>query len=363
MKFTGLLPIINGFDATGEPLIIAGPCGAESREQVLATASELHKEGISIFRAGVWKPRTKPGGFEGVGEKALPWLKEVKKITGMHIATETANAEHLKLAIRSGVDIVWIGARTVANPFAVQEIADAWKELDCDDKHEIGFLIKNPVNTDIELWIGAFERLYTAGIRRLGAVHRGFSSYGATAYRNPPEWRIPIEFNRRFPEIPLICDPSHISGRRDIVPNIAQQAINLNFSGLMIEVHCNPERALSDSEQQLTPSQLKSLLLSLKRPSNMPNPNIELDGLRNEIDILDDRLIDILAKRMEVSRAIGILKMKNGIPVIQNERYRKLITDRAELASDAGLDPAFIKKILSVIHEESVKLQLDSKLR
>lgn len=359
MEFKFLQSLLTDGSTLQTPLIIAGPCSAESREQVLSTAKELRAAGVSVFRAGVWKPRTRPGCFEGMGKTALPWLQEAKRLTGMAIATEVANATHLQLAAKAGVDILWIGARTVANPFTVQEIADAWNELPDELKSNISFLIKNPVNADLELWIGAFERLYKAGIRRLGAVHRGFSSYGATAYRNPPEWRIPIEFHRRHPEIPLICDPSHISGRRENVAKIARQSMNLNFDGLMIEVHNNPECALSDAEQQITPAQLIDLIHTLSKPVNCGSSDTELQNLRNEIDILDDKLIEILARRMEVSRAIGSLKKLNGIPVIQNERYKKLVTDRAELASDAGLNPAFIKKILSVIHEESVKLQLD----
>lgn len=359
MNLSNLLPLTPHIVSIPSPLIIAGPCSAENREQIITTAQTLHDDGVQIFRAGVWKPRTKPGGFEGIGARALPWLAEAKRLTGMAIATEVANGTHLKLAVDAGTDIVWIGARTTANPFAVQEIADAWKALPDERKHEIGFLIKNPVNADLELWIGAFERLYSAGIRRLGAVHRGFSAYGATAFRNPPEWRIPIEFHRRYPNIPLICDPSHISGLSENVAKIAQHAMNLNFDGLMIEVHCDPQYALSDAEQQLTPSQFKELMNSLNLRDNTSNSATELQDLRNEIDILDDHLIEILAKRMEVSRAIGVLKKEHSIPVIQTDRYKKLVTDRAELASKAGLSPSFIKKILSVIHEESVKLQLD----
>lgn len=358
MNFNDIKPITSYSFSPSHPLIIAGPCSAESKEQVLSIASDLQRIGIPIFRAGVWKPRTKPGGFEGMGEAALSWLAEAKQSTGIAIATEVATGSHLLAAIDAGVDIVWIGARTTANPFAVQEIADSWASIDNERKYDIGVMVKNPVNSDIELWVGAFERLYTAGIRRLAAVHRGFSSYGATAYRNPPEWRIPIEFHRRHPNIPLICDPSHISGRSENVAKIAQQAMNLNFDGLMIETHCNPSCALSDAEQQLTPNQLKELLDSLVLPGDAENTSTELQSLRNEIDILDDRLIDILAKRMDVSRAIGKLKQEHGMPVIQTERYRKLVTDRAEVAAKAGLDPNFIKKILSVIHEESVKLQL-----
>ncbi|MDE6156801.1 MAG: chorismate mutase, partial [Muribaculaceae bacterium] len=281
------------------PLVLAGPCSAESREQTLATAQGLASVGIKIFRAGVWKPRTHPGGFEGIGSPALAWLGEVKEQTGMLVATEVATARHLAEAVEAGVDVVWIGARTSANPFAVQEIADALAALPAERRDSLAVLVKNPVNADLELWIGALQRINAAGIERLGAVHRGFSHYGASLYRNPPEWRVPIELHRRLPELPLICDPSHIGGRTDLIESIAQQALNLRFDGLIIESHCNPAAALSDASQQVTPARLAEILSSLVLPSDEEHQE-ELDILRQQIDRIDDELLELLARRMQV---------------------------------------------------------------
>lgn len=358
MEMSGILPFSSVLKFNDKPVVIAGPCSAESREQVLLTAESLSKHGITLFRAGVWKPRTKPGGFEGVGEEALPWLAEVKAKTGMQVSTEIANGEHLRKAVDAGVDIVWLGARTVANPFAVQEIADEWSKIDDVRKFDIGVLVKNPVNPDLDLWIGAFERLYNAGVRRLGAVHRGFSAYKHPVYRNPPEWRIPIEFKRRYPQIPIICDPSHISGDRKLVSEVSRQAVNLCFDGLMIEVHCSPSSALSDAKQQLTPEELIRMLNCLAIPEDKDSGNV-LHELRKEIDLLDDKLIDVLSQRMDVARKIGEFKRRNEIRVVQKERYESLVTERVRNAAKIGLDEDFVKRLLSVVHEESVRVQLE----
>ena len=273
------------------PLVIAGPCSAETEDQVLETAKELAAQGIKIFRAGIWKPRTKPGGFEGVGSIGLPWLKRVKEETGMYVSTEVANQYHVFEALKYGVDILWIGARTAANPFSMQEIADALKGVD------IPILIKNPVNPDLELWIGAVERIYNAGIRKIGVIHRGFSAYDKRIYRNLPQWHIPIELRRRFPNIPIICDPSHIGGKRDLIAPLSQQAMDLGFDGLIIESHCNPDCAWSDASQQVTPDVLAYILdMLIIRETSQSTEN--LSELRKQIDECDNNLIQELAKRM-----------------------------------------------------------------
>ena len=283
------------------PLVIAGPCSAETEDQVLETAKELAAQGIKIFRAGIWKPRTKPGGFEGVGSIGLPWLKRVKEETGMYVSTEVANQYHVFEALKYGVDILWIGARTAANPFSMQEIADALKGVD------IPILIKNPVNPDLELWIGAVERIYNAGIRKIGVIHRGFSAYDKRIYRNLPQWHIPIELRRRFPNIPIICDPSHIGGKRDLIAPLSQQAMDLGFDGLIIESHCNPDCTWSDASQQVTPDVLAYILdMLIIRETSQSTEN--LNELRRQIDELDNQLLDLLAKRMRISREIGLYK-------------------------------------------------------
>lgn len=348
-----LLPIAIDGKETPSPLIISGPCSAESEEQVLATARPLAAAGIPVLRAGIWKPRTKPGGFEGVGAVGLPWLAKAKAVTGMAVATEVATRAHTLAAVEAGVDILWIGARTSANPFAVQEVADALRET--------GFsgpvLVKNPVNPDLELWIGALLRIYGAGIRRLGAIHRGFSVYGEHIYRNMPEWRIPIELRRRYPTLPIICDPSHIAGKRALVPALAQQAIDMGFDGLIIESHCNPDQALSDKAQQLTPDALIRLVASLvvRRGADASE---SLLMLREEIDGIDRELVDMLAKRMAVCRKIGQYKNEHHIPILQTDRYDSLVNSRAAQGIELGMSDEFMHAILSAIHEESVRQQL-----
>lgn len=336
--------------APERPIVIAGPCSAETREQVVNTGKELASRGIKIFRAGIWKPRTKPGGFEGIGVEGLAWMKEVKKETGMYLATEVATAMHVYEALKAGIDILWIGARTTANPFAVQEIADALKGVD------IPILIKNPVNPDLDLWIGAFERIYNAGLKKLGAIHRGFSSYDKKIYRNLPQWHIPIELKRRLPDLPIFCDPSHIGGKRELVASISQQAMDLNFDGLMIETHCNPDTAWSDASQQVTPEVLEYILsLLVIRSEKQTTEN--LTELRKQIDECDNALLEELAKRMRIAREIGTYKKEHNMTILQAGRYNEILDKYAAQGAQCGLDTEFIKKVFEAIHEESVRQQ------
>lgn len=303
------------------PIVIAGPCSAETEEQVLESAKQLAAQGIKIFRAGVWKPRTKPGGFEGNGLDALPWLQRVKKETGMYVSTEVATAKHVEAALGAGIDLLWIGARTTADPFAVQEIADTLKGVD------VPVLVKNPVNPDLDLWIGALERLYNAGIKRLGAIHRGFSSYDKKLYRNLPQWHIPIELHRRLPELPIFCDPSHIGGRRDLIAPLSQQAMDLQFDGLIIESHCNPEKAWTDASQQVSPDVL-GLILNNLVVREMNQTTESLAALRRQIDEIDMSINEILAKRMRISREIGQYKKEHDMAILQTNRYDEIIKQR-----------------------------------
>jgi chorismate mutase len=332
------------------PIVIAGPCSAETEEQVLETAKQLAAQGVKIYRAGVWKPRTKPGGFEGNGLDALPWLQRVKKETGMYVSTEVATAKHVEAALEAGVDLLWIGARTTADPFAVQEIADTLKGVD------IPVLIKNPVNPDLDLWIGALERLYNAGIKRLGAIHRGFSSYDKKLYRNLPQWHIPIEFHRRLPELPIFCDPSHIGGRRDLIAPLSQQAMDLQFDGLIIESHCNPEKAWTDASQQVSPDVL-GLILNNLVVREMNQTTESLAALRRQIDEIDMSINEILAKRMRISREIGQYKKEHDMAILQTNRYDEIIKQRMAQGQSMGMDPDFMKAIFEAIHEESVRQQ------
>lgn len=334
------------------PLLIAGPCSAESEEQLLTTARTLAAGGIRIFRAGLWKPRTKPGCFEGVGSVGLPWLARVKRETGMRTATEVATAEHVAAALDAGIDLLWIGARTTANPFAVQEIADALAG------HDLPVLVKNPLSPDLDLWIGAIERLTQAGIRRLGAIHRGFSTLDRTLYRNPPQWSLPIELHRRLPQLPLLCDPSHIGGRRELIAPLCQQAMDLGFDGLIVESHCRPDEAWSDRDQQITPETLLRLLdgLIIRRTTDTSDLLAEL---RRRIDECDDELLEVLARRMHVAREIGRYKRSHTMPVLQTKRYEELLARRTEQAERAGMSAAFMQAVLQAIHEESVRQQME----
>ena len=335
------------------PVVIAGPCSAETEEQTLTTARQLKEIGITIFRAGLWKPRTMPGVFEGVGDIGLSWLQLVKKETGMMVATEVATREHVSLALNAGVDILWIGARTTTNPFAVQEIADALAGHD-----NVIVLVKNPVNPDIDLWIGAMQRIYNAGITRVGAIHRGFSTYSHSPMRNNPEWQIPIELHRRIPNLAILCDPSHMGGKRDLIPTLSQQALDMGFDGLFIESHCNPSQALSDAEQQVNPHDLGEIINSLIIRDSTPDAN-NLDVLRNQIDQCDSKLLEIIAQRMEICREIGKYKKTNKIQVVQTSRYDSILRSRIAQAGELGIDERCIKDIMQSIHKESVRQQLD----
>lgn len=333
------------------PLVISGPCSAETEEQVLTTAKGLAAIGIRIFRAGIWKPRTKPGGFEGVGTIGLPWLKRVKEETGMYVATEVATRDHVFEALKAGVDVLWVGARTAVNPFAMQDVADALRGVD------IPVLVKNPVNPDLELWIGAIERLYGAGIHRIGAVHRGFSSFDKKMYRNLPLWHIAIELRRRMPNLPIICDPSHIGGKRELIASLCQQAMDLNFDGLIIETHCNPDHAWSDAAQQITPEVLDYVLnLLVIRESNQTTEN--LYELRRQIDGIDENLLELLAKRMRISREIGVYKKEHRMPILQTPRYGEILENRTKTGVAMDLNPDFVQAVLKEIHEESVRQQM-----
>lgn len=356
--FDSLLPLFGFMPDPDSPLVIAGPCSAESVSQVMLTARDIERCGVKVFRAGVWKPRTRPGQFEGMGDKALPWLRRVQSETGLISMVEVATSSHLRMALRSGINAFWIGARTSANPFAVQEIADTLAELPAERRDAITVLVKNPVNPDLELWIGALQRLYRSGVRRLGAVLRGFSMYGEHRYRNLPEWRIAFELHRRVPNLPILCDPSHIGGRRDMVGPLSRQAMCMGFDGLMIEVHCNPDDALSDAAQQITPESLATIVGDLKSAAGCSEAS-GLEVLRSEIDDIDDSLMSLIARRMEVAREIGALKGEANMAVVQPERYKDLMEKRLDQAKILGLSGDFIRKIFGVLHEESVRLQVE----
>lgn len=334
------------------PIIIAGPCSAETEEQVMNTAAQLAKMGFKLFRAGIWKPRTKPGGFEGIGKPGLPWLKRVQKELGMKVCTEVATHAHVEAALEAGVDVLWIGARTSANPFAMQEIADALRGVD------VPVLVKNPVNPDLELWIGALERINQAGITRLGVIHRGFSTYEKRLYRNLPMWHIPIELRRRIPALPILGDPSHIGGARELVAPLCQQAMDLGFDGLIIESHCNPDAAWSDAKQQVTPDVLNFILdkLVIRKVAESTE---SINTLRDQIDELDNSLIELLAKRMRISREIGMYKKEHDMTVVQTDRYAEILEKRGAQGVLCGMSAGFIRRIFEGIHEESVKQQMD----
>lgn len=349
MKLESIL--LPGVDAN-RPFLIAGPCSAETEEQVMATARQLAANGVKIMRAGIWKPRTKPGGFEGIGSEGLGWLKKVKQETGMYVSTEVATQKHVYEALKYGVDLLWIGARTTANPFAVQEIAEALQGVD------IPVLVKNPVNPDLELWIGALERLSNVGLTKIGAIHRGFSSYDKKIYRNLPQWHIPIELKRRYPDLPIICDPSHIGGKRDLIQPLCQQAMDLAFDGLIIETHCNPEAAWSDASQQVTPARLKEILASLVIRDKGQSTE-DLSDLRRQIDELDNQLLELLAKRMRVSKEIATFKKEHSMTVVQTGRYDEIMNKRVAQAAEMGMDKDFMRVVLEAIHEESVRHQIE----
>ncbi|HSD13326.1 MAG TPA: bifunctional 3-deoxy-7-phosphoheptulonate synthase/chorismate mutase type II [Flavobacterium sp.] len=336
------------------PLVIAGPCSAETEEQVLAIAHELKDSDVSVFRAGIWKPRTRPGGFEGVGEAGLKWLQRAKAETGLLMAVEVANVNHVKLALEHDIDVLWIGARTAVNPFAIQEIADALKGTD-----KI-VLLKNPVNPDLSLWLGGLERLYNAGIKKLGVIHRGFSSYEKTKYRNNPEWQIAIDLQNRFPDLPIICDPSHIAGKRDMIQEVSQQALDLNFDGLIIETHIDPDNAWSDAAQQVTPSVLKQIFIDLrvrKETDEADDFTVRMNKLRTQIDDLDAKLLEVLGKRMKVAEKIGALKKEKNVAILQSSRWHEILGKMVLEGEEKGLSEEFVLKLFKAIHQESISHQ------
>ena len=342
-----------GIDPT-RPLIISGPCSAESEEQMLETARGLKALGIQIFRAGIWKPRTRPNMFEGVGSPGLKWLKKVKEETGMLTATEVATAKHVYEALKMGVDILWIGARTSANPFAVQEVADALQGAD------IPVIIKNPVNPDLELWMGAVERVAGAGITKLAAIHRGFSAFEKGRYRNEPRWQVVIELHRRMPDLPIICDPSHIAGSSEFIYEISQKAMDLGLCGLIIESHNNPAVAMSDAKQQLTPAQVGEMLKKLVI-RQIESDNVEfkqsLEELRQKIDVVDNDILGLLQQRMEVVKEIGKNKKENNIQILQTTRWAQIIEKSKKEAATRGLSEEFVEQIFKAIHQESINIQ------
>lgn len=340
-----------------KPLVMAGPCSAESLEQVLAVAHEVKKNPwVKVFRAGIWKPRTRPNTFEGLGELALPWLKEVKKETGLLTTTEVATAKHVELCLKNEVDILWIGARTTANPFSVQEIADSLKGVN------IPVMVKNPINADLQLWIGALERLNQAGIDKLIAIHRGFSQAQKLSFRNDPLWRIPIELKIKLPDLPILNDPSHITGDRELVFKVAQKAMDLDFDGLMIETHPQPEKAWSDAAQQVTPAKLIEIINGLKLKSeSCHNKNFdqEIEVFRGQIDRLDHEILEALKFRKQVVEKIAQAKINQNVTALQRQRFQELMEDRIQLGSRLGLDAELVKEIFAAIHEDSIRIQTD----
>lgn len=352
MKFR---PLTSWLKPVSTPFLISGPCSAESRRQVIETALGLAATGmVSVMRAGVWKPRTRPRSFEGKGEEALQWLVEAREATGLPIAVEVASPAHLEMCLKYEIDMVWIGARTSVNPFSVQEIADALFGT------EMPVLVKNPINPDLKLWIGAIERIYHSGIDRIIAVHRGFNTYDDSVFRNVPLWEIPIELKRTFPGLPILCDPSHISGSRRLLLQVAQNAIDLDFDGLMIESHCNPDKALTDSSQQVTPEGLFDLIshLVVRRSGCVKGEATrELESYRRQIDEIDRNILYFLSKRLDIVEKIGHLKKSNDITILQIRRWNNIFRDRMKRGQDLGIDPVFLRTLLEMVHQQSIALQ------
>ena len=342
-----------GLGNAGLPLGIAGPCSAETEQQVMDTARELVHKNIHVFRAGIWKPRTRPGCFEGVGEIGLEWLQRVRRETGLKIGTEVANAEHARLALKYDVDVLWIGARTTASPFAMQELAEVLRDTDKV------VLVKNPMNPDLDLWLGALERLNVCGVRKLGAIHRGFTSFAKTKYRNVPQWEIPIELRRRHPELPIVCDPSHISGCRELVMPVSQMALNLHFDGLMVETHCNPDAAWSDASQQLVPERTKAMTeeLYLRSGAVSGQDAVRLSALRQQIDEIDNQLVAILAARMKVAREIGTVKRDSNMAILQSQRWEDVLAKNVSEGVAQGLSADFVRRVFEATHQESIEQQ------
>lgn len=337
------------------PILIAGPCSAETEEQVLASAKRLKATGkVDILRAGIWKPRTRPNSFEGVGTKGLPWMQKAKELTGLPVTVEVAKASHVEVCLEFGMDILWIGARTTVNPFAVQEIADALRGVD------IPVMVKNPINPDLALWLGGVERLEKAGITKIGAIHRGFSNAGEKIFRNRPQWQIPIDFKQERQDIPMINDPSHICGRRDLLSSVSQKAMDLNFDGLMIESHITPDEAWSDAKQQITPEVygelINNLVLRNYDPENIPQ-RTELEKLRKQINLIDDELISMLSSRMNVAREIGVYKKKNNVTILQSARWNEILDKYKKKASANELSEEFIVRFIKAVHDESINQQ------
>lgn len=346
----------NWLDAFGldHPLVIAGPCSAETEEQVLKIAHQLKDTDTTVLRAGIWKPRTRPGNFEGVGALGLKWLQKAKEETGLLTTTEVANANHVDLALQHDIDILWVGARTTVSPFIVQELADALRGTDKT------VLIKNPVNPDLPLWLGAVERFYEAGVKNLGVIHRGFSTYEKTRYRNNPEWQIPIDLQNRFPDLPLILDPSHIAGRRDIIFDLCQTALDLNYDGLMVETHYDPDNAWSDAAQQITPSALDQMTIDLrirKEEGDEIEFRNKLATLRAQIDVIDHKLLEVLGNRMKISDDIGKLKKDNNVAILQTKRWNEILGKMILQGEEQNLSEEFILKLFKGIHQESINHQ------
>ncbi|MFL0162875.1 chorismate mutase [Aquirufa salirivi] len=351
-----VVPMQEWIQTDGKPLIIAGPCSAETEDQVLETARRIKAEGYAhIMRAGVWKPRTRPGSFEGMGEPALKWLVEAKKETGLPLAIEVATPEHIELALKYGVDVLWIGARTTVNPFNVQDLADALKGVD------IPVLVKNPVNPDLALWVGAFERLQGSGIKKLGAIHRGFSNAQETKYRNSPMWAMAVELKRLFPQMPIIGDPSHMAGKRALLMELSQRILDLNYDGMIIETHRDPDAAWSDASQQVTPEKLGEMLreLEVRNASYGADFSDELAALREKIDNIDRELLEVLTARMAVVEKLGEYKRDNNVAVLQLDRWKQLHGDRANQAKGLGLYPEFVEELFKLVHLESIRKQTE----
>ena len=338
-----------------KPIIIAGPCSAETEEQVFEIAKQLGKIGsVNMLRAGIWKPRTRPGNFEGIGEKGLKWLVDAGKAHNLKTTTEVANVKHVEQALKADIDVLWIGARTTVNPFSVQEIADALKGVD------IPVMIKNPINPDLQLWVGAIERIAEAGITDISAIHRGFSSYEKTKFRNEPKWGIPIELMRLFPDLPIICDPSHIGGTRELIESLSQKALDMNMSGVMIETHTTPDDAWSDAKQQITPSRLSDIIDGLiVRQKDSSNPDFlsKLDSLRTQIDDADAKILELIADRFKIINEIGNYKKENNTTILQPDRWFDILKSRQEMGKELNLNPEFVDRLLKIVHKESVSIQ------
>ncbi len=355
-KLLDLTPSSEWLNINDKPVIISGPCSAESEEQMLTTAKGIVAADKNIiFRAGIWKPRTRPNSFEGIGEEGLKWMNTVKEETGMMTTTEVANAAHTELCLKYGIDILWLGARTTVNPFAVQEIADVLKGTDTK------VLVKNPINPDLQLWLGALERINQAGITKLGGIHRGFQTHESTPFRNVPKWEMAIELKTMVPDLPIVCDPSHICGSRDLIPYISQKALDMDMQGLMIESHYNPDIAKSDAKQQITPDSLKNLIANLVVRKADPANDVkdQLADLRSEINTLDNQLLDVLMNRMAVVKKIGQFKKDSNVTILQTTRWEELLNDKLVNAKAMGLNEDFIKEIFTSIHNQSIKNQTD----